>query len=147
MNSEYYCKECQRNHKHSSKIGKEHLKYKKIIIKRIKPQHNINKIERNQTKVQKQNVFNEILKPSSDDKEENKLKNLVEVERESRSNPVANLVRGYKKSYRKGYEKYGVWWKVFQLSIWSIVLTLLLTASIIFIVFLPKIDFINLTLR
>ena len=142
MTSEYYCKECQRNHKSSSKIGKEHLKYKKIIIKRIKPHQNISKIKENQTKFQKQNTFNET--QSHSDKED--LNNIVKDENELRSNPVATFVRGYQKSYRKGYDKYGVWWKIFQLSIWNIVLTLLLTASIIFIVFLPKIDFINLTL-
>lgn len=63
------------------------------------------------------------------------------------SNLIKSFIKDYQKSYHKGIEMYGVWWKVFQLSIWSIILIFLLTASIIFIIFLPKIDFLNWMLR
>ena len=63
------------------------------------------------------------------------------------SNPVVRFIEEYQKSYQKGIEMYGVWWKIFHLSIWSIILVFILTASIVFIIFLPKIDFINWILR
>ena len=137
LSSEYYCEECQRNHQSSSKIGKEHLRYKKIRIKRTKPRQNVKEVQ-SQNAIQLQSLVEETESVSDAFAVEGK---------EPRSNFIVNLIRDYQNSYRKGVESYGVWWKVFQLSIWSIILTFLLTASIIFIVFLPKIDFINLTIR
>ena len=37
-----------------------------------------------------------------------------------------------------GVEKFGVWWTVFQLSLWSLALIFLLTAVLVFVVYLPK---------
>ncbi len=67
------------------------------------------------------------------------IKNLPEAIREA--------ITGYGESYRNGVEKYGVWWKVFQFSIWAFVLIFLLTAVIIFVVYIPKIEMIQWDLR
>ena len=69
------------------------------------------------------------------------------TEEKRSSNRVLSFIRDYQTSYQKGIEIYGIWWKVFQLSIWSIISIFLLTAIIIFVMFLPKIDFINWMLR
>ena len=63
------------------------------------------------------------------------------------SNRIVRFIRDYQRSYQKGVERFGIWWKVFQLSIWGIVLIFLAIAGIILIVYLPKIDMINWTLR
>ena len=141
MSSKYYCTKCQHNHLYSSKIGKNHLKFKKNSQKSIKKQ------EQNElyiTDVQNQASVGNILKNEELDKSNINYKD----KRDKRSsNRVIRFISDYQRSYRKGIEMYGVWWKVFQLSIWSIICIFLLTASIIFIVFLPKIDFINWIIR
>ena len=48
-----------------------------------------------------------------------------------------------RESYRKGIEKFGVWWTVFQISIWGFILILVLAAVIIFVIYLPKIEMIH----
>jgi hypothetical protein len=60
---------------------------------------------------------------------------------------IIDSIRGYRESYRIGVEKFGVWWKIFQLSIWSFVLIFILTAVIILVVYLPKIEMIYWQLR
>jgi hypothetical protein len=59
---------------------------------------------------------------------------------------ILNGIKEYQESYRIGVEKFGVWWKIFQLSIWGFVLIFLLTAVIILVVYLPKIEMIHLDL-
>ena len=49
----------------------------------------------------------------------------------------------YERSYNQGVEKYGVWWKVFQLSMWLFILVFLGTAVIAFVYFLPKMEMIR----
>ena len=74
----------------------------------------------------------------------------LEIQKESveeSSNSVLRFIRNYKENYYKGVEKFGFWWKVFHISIWSIVLIFILTASIAFTIFLPKIDMIRWILR
>ncbi|MBD3172529.1 hypothetical protein GF326_08660 [Candidatus Bathyarchaeota archaeon] len=58
--------------------------------------------------------------------------------------PVAikEMTTGYIESYKKGTEKFGIWWKIFHLSIWGFVLIFIVTAVIIFVVYLPKIEMI-----
>jgi len=68
-----------------------------------------------------------------------KIRKIPEVLREA--------IKGYKESYRKGVEKFGVWWTVFQISIWGFVLIFIITALIIFVVYLPKIEMIHWELR
>ena len=63
------------------------------------------------------------------------------------SNRIVRFIRDYQRSYQKGVEKFGIWWKVFQLSIWGIVLIFIIMAGIIFVVYLPKIDMINWIIR
>lgn len=62
-------------------------------------------------------------------------------------NRIIDFIQGYRESYKNGIEKYGVWWKIFQLSIWGFVLIFLLTALIIVVVYLPKIEMIHWELR
>ena len=49
----------------------------------------------------------------------------------------------YKRSYSQGVEKFGVWWKVFQWSMWLFILVFLGTAVIAFVYFLPKMEIIR----
>ena len=56
---------------------------------------------------------------------------------------IKEAINGYRESYRKGVEKFGVWWTVFQISIWGLVLILVVTAVVIFVVYLPKIEMIH----
>ena len=56
-------------------------------------------------------------------------------------------IQGYRASYRIGVEKFGIWWTIFQLSIWGFVLIFILTAVIIMVVYLPKIEMIYWDLR
>ena len=145
LSSVYYCKKCQHNHKTSSKIGKEHLMHKKIIIKRIKPDQNIFRLQEKQSYIQKQKISNEV--KTTDLVKETFIENLSEDKTEPRSNVLAKQIRDYQKSYQKGTDSYGVWWKIFQISVWSIIMIFILVASITFIVFLPKIEFINWVLQ
>ena len=136
MSSKYYCTKCEHNHYYSSKIGKKHLKYKSTHEQTIKHIQNNEKDAQNHVNVR------ELISEAELENSFNK----VEIMKGS-DNRVLCFIRDYQRSYRKGAEMYGVWWKVFQLSIWSIIMIFLLTASMIFIVFLPKIDLINWILR
>lgn len=49
----------------------------------------------------------------------------------------------YERSYSKGVERFGVWWKVFQWSMWLFILVFLGTAVIAFVYFLPKMEIIR----
>ena len=49
----------------------------------------------------------------------------------------------YESSYREGVEKYGVWWKVFQWSMWFFILIFIGTAVVAFVFFLPKIEMVR----
>lgn len=60
---------------------------------------------------------------------------------------IREAINGYRKSYKVGVEKFGVWWKVFQISIWAFVLIFIITAVIIFVVYVPKIEMIYWELR
>lgn len=147
MSSKYYCSKCKHNHFYSSEIGKKHLEFKKNnnetkIITENKPVQNNGKDDQKQENTIK--FLNEVEFDNNTIYNESTDKN---IKSEEPSNRVAKFIRDYQKSYKKGIELYGIWWKIFQLSIWSIILVFLLTAIIIFIVFLPKIDFINWMLR
>ena len=136
MSSKYYCTKCEHNHYYSSKIGKKHLKYKSTHEQTIKHIQNNEKDAQNHVNVR------ELI---SEAELENSINNNEKMK--GSDNRILCFIRDYQKSYRKGTEMYGIWWKVFQLSIWSIIMIFLLTASMIFIVFLPKIDLINWILR
>lgn len=56
---------------------------------------------------------------------------------------VKEGVLAYERSYREGVEKYGIWWKVFQWSMWLFVLTFLSIAVIAFVYFLPQLEMIR----
>ena len=57
---------------------------------------------------------------------------------------LRNAILNYQESNRKGVEKFGVWWTVFQLSMWGFVAIFLVTAAIILIFYLPKVETILL---
>ena len=115
----YYCKKCNHKHKYNSKIGKQHLQFKENI---------------STTPV--------IPQPKPD-----KVKSLDKKTPEHTGNRFTRFVQEYWESYRNGVVKYGVWWKIFQISIWGFVFIFLLTAAIIFVIFLPKIETIYLNLH
>ena len=49
----------------------------------------------------------------------------------------------YERSYSQGVEKFGVWWKVFQWSMWLFILTFVSMALIAFIIYLPQSQFLR----
>lgn len=113
----YKCSKCGHNHRYTSKIGMKHLQYKTS-----EPKTDIN------TLLIKDN--NHPI-PEQEPKTPHKFKGTP--------NKTKNLIQVYRESYRIGVEKYGVWWKISQLSLWSFALIFLLTAGIILVVYLPKI--------
>jgi hypothetical protein len=52
-------------------------------------------------------------------------------------------VLAYEASYRRGVEKYGFWWKVFNWSMWLFILTFVSMAVIAFIIYLPQSQFLR----
>ena len=60
---------------------------------------------------------------------------------------LKRFIHGYHESYMNGVEKFGVWWTVFQISLWSFALIFLLTAVLVFVVYLPRAEMLgwNLT--
>jgi hypothetical protein len=123
LKTQYYCTKCKHAHRYSSKIGKKHLEYKDDNIK-------INAIEPTSKPVL------ELDSLSNND-----------VATKTPKNRFYQFVKQYQINYLKGVKRYGIWWKIFHLSILSIIMTLIITAAIIFIVFLPKIEMIKWTLR
>ena len=147
MSTKYYCTKCKHNHFITSKIGENHLKHKTNNYESLIKQE-IKKVQKSEKKVIVQVSANKSPKKVElENNAINKSINETNTKENESSNLIVRYMKDYQKSYRKGIENYGVWWKIFQLSIWAIVLILLLTASIIFIVFLPKIDLINWILR
>lgn len=59
---------------------------------------------------------------------------------------VRNYIRSYQRSYRNGAKKFGVWWKVFQFSLWSLSSIFLMVAAIVILVYLPKVELIRFEL-
>lgn len=41
----------------------------------------------------------------------------------------------YKKSYHKGVEKFGIWWKIFNFSMWAFIAIFLFTAIAAYVLF------------
>jgi len=56
---------------------------------------------------------------------------------------IREAVLAYEKSYREGVEKFGIWWKVFQWSMWFFILIFIGTAVVAFVFFLPKIEMVR----
>ena len=79
--------------------------------------------------------------PVSDKKTPSEVKNISGAIKGFPANIIEGI-KGYQESYRIGVEKFGVWWKIFHISIWSFVLIFILTAVIILVVYLPKIEMI-----
>ncbi len=53
---------------------------------------------------------------------------------------LRNFILDYQVSYRNGVEKFGVWWKVFHLSMWGFVLVFFVTAAMILIFYVPRME-------
>jgi hypothetical protein len=56
---------------------------------------------------------------------------------------IKQAVLDYERSYNKGVEKYGFWWKVFNWSMWLFILTFISMAVIAFIIYLPQSQFLR----
>jgi len=56
---------------------------------------------------------------------------------------VKEAILAYERSYREGVEKFGIWWKVFQWSMWLFILIFIGTAVVAFVFFLPKIEMVR----
>jgi len=56
---------------------------------------------------------------------------------------VKEAIIAYEAGYRKGVEKFGFWWKVFNWSMWLFILTFISTAVIAFIIYLPQSQFLR----
>jgi len=50
---------------------------------------------------------------------------------------IKKSIIAYQQNYSSGIKKYGVWWKIFNWSMWVFVLVFLATATIIFVYYLP----------
>jgi hypothetical protein len=61
-------------------------------------------------------------------------------------NKLRNYIRSYHRNYRNGVDKFGVWWKVFQFSLWSLSFIFLMVAIIVIIVYLPKVELLHFKL-
>ena len=75
-----------------------------------------------------------------------KLINFVKsLPRKIRSLPraIKEGVLAYEASYRRGVEKFGFWWKVFNWSMWLFILAFISTALIAFIIYLPQSQFLK----
>ena len=169
MSTQYYCGKCQHNHRYNSKIGQKHLKFKEAppktpeqgnkapdthetfsqeeIFKLEDPDQINNLLSEIDTNFQKEQAYvnetKEII--DSDISAENKIDE--DVVENPPTNRILRFIRDYQRSYQKGIEKFGIWWKIFQLSIWGIILIFIIIAGIIFILYLPKIDMINWIIR
>ena len=117
----YYCTKCKRRHRLNSKIGKDHIEYRLVPVEEKPDTKETVKIEQKKVIIEQETVK-------------------TEQETKPSSNRLSSFISGYSKSYKAGVEKFGVWWKIFQLSVWVIILTLLSVAAIIFIFYLPRLE-------
>jgi len=114
----YFCEKCGYRHRYSSKIGIKHL------------QHKIGAPNSSSNILDNENFYHLY-----------KEKDTIVLDRiEKRySKKRQNFIQRYRQNYKNGVEKYGKWWIVFQLSMWSFVMIFLLTAGIIFFLYLPQV--------
>ncbi|MCW4049278.1 MAG: hypothetical protein NWE89_06020 [Candidatus Bathyarchaeota archaeon] len=56
---------------------------------------------------------------------------------------IKNAILEYEANYKRGVEKYGIWWKVFNWSIWAIILVLLFAAAAAFIFIIPRLQMLK----
>lgn len=56
---------------------------------------------------------------------------------------IKKAVLDYEASYKRGVEKFGVWWKVFNWSIWAFIVIFLVTAASILIFVLPQLEVVK----
>ncbi len=56
---------------------------------------------------------------------------------------LRNAILNYQEGYRKGVEKFGVWWKVFHWSMWGFVLVFFVTAALVLIFYVPRLQMLR----
>jgi hypothetical protein len=115
----YLCSKCGYSHRYTSKIGVRHLQY--IASAPVS--------------------INSLLIQDTDHPIPEQEHNIPKKIKETSKNKKG-LIHWYRESYSNGVEKYGIWWTIFHLSMWSFVLIFLLTAGILFVVYLPMIGMI-----
>ena len=114
----YYCQKCERRHRYTSKIGKEHIQYQKTTP--IKPTKTLSIKDNGQpTPAQKPHLPKKL-----------------------ETKKPKNFIQRYNQSYRNGVEKFGILWKIFNWSMWIFILIFFFTASILFVFYLPKVQMI-----
>jgi hypothetical protein len=140
----YFCYKCRQKHYYNSSIGSLHTKYitaSTQIIRRIsKPTSTKNlkktlksNIKKTELSVSRSIQPRKVSKSTKTDIIENNF---------ATENKISHFINGYIESYKKGVENFGVWWTIFQVSIWSFALIFFLLAAIILVVYLPKIEMI-----
>jgi hypothetical protein len=112
----YFCQKCKQKHRYTSKIGTQHLNYRTRASIQVSTSNS-------QLKAQ----------PIKKDTIRNKKKAPIK----------SNVFSDYQTSYSKGVQKFGIWWTIFQLSVWSLAAIFLIMAAIIFVIYLPKIEMIH----
>jgi hypothetical protein len=115
----YYCKKCGHKHRYTSKIGIQHIQYKTSAstssINTVSVKDNDHLIQEQKHDLPKK--FKETDKPK-------------------------NFIQRYHQSYGKGVEKFGIWWKIFNWSMWIFILVFFFTASILLVFYLPRMQMI-----
>jgi hypothetical protein len=56
---------------------------------------------------------------------------------------IKKAILDYEASYKRGVQKFGVWWKLFNWSIWAFILIFLFTAAGILIFVLPQLEMVK----
>jgi len=140
----YFCFKCRQKHYYNSNIGSLHTKYitapTKIIRRISKPTSAKNLKKTLKSNIKKTEIsVNRSLHPRRVSKQ---TKTDMIEKNYATKNKISNFINSYVESYKKGVENFGVWWTIFQISIWSFALIFFLLATIILVVYLPKIEMI-----
>ena len=131
---------CGHRHRYDSKIGIRHIKYKieDPSIQTQPQEPTITVQDQNATVyIQDDITIDQNVEPDQLVPEQTQIS-----QERIKGNKLSRFIHGYAESYRIGVEKFGIWWKIFQLSIWGLALIFLITAALIFIIYLPKIEMI-----
>jgi hypothetical protein len=140
----YFCQKCRQKHDYTSRIGSQHTKYISApsrIIRRISQPtstQNIEKTFKSSNKIVQ--LIGNYRKSSRKGVESSS--RLRAVNTYTSSNKISHFIGSYLESYRKGVDSFGIWWTIFQVSIWSFAFIFVLLATIILVVYLPKIEMI-----
>ena len=151
----YFCQKCKQKHDYTSRIGSLHTKYitaPSRIIRRVSQAtstQNIEKTYKSSNKIA-QLISSYRNRSGKGAKSSNRIIRRMSKPTQSKtnentyaySNKFSYFIGSYLESYRKGVENFGIWWTIFQVSIWSFAFIFVLLATIILVVYLPKIEMI-----